>query len=365
MKLPQLDWHKIHYTPSSGLLGFCLRLLSFPYKWINYLHRILYQYEIIKTLHLPGIVLSVGNITTGGTGKTPAVVMIAEWAKNYGLKAAVLSKGYGRKNQNKIIEVSDGKDVLATAEEAGDEPVLIANALINTPVIVSSSLHAAGMYAHKNFGANFFILDDGFQHIKLFRDLNIVLMDASYPFGNGMFLPAGPLREHPSGLERSDMLVFSRSFNNDANIPDGLKYYVQKRPVFYANHIAEAIVFGGSGKKETLYCLQNQRVLCFAGIANPESFFKMVEDLGVVITKTMVFPDHHNFTSEEIDKLLAFVYEKKTDIILTTEKDWVKLPASVKALPEVGFLKISFKFNYNETEFFSTIRKKINLKGIS
>ena len=362
MKLPQPDWYKIHHTPQAGLFGFWLKLLSFPYSWVIKLYGILYQYEIVKTLRLPGIVLSVGNITSGGTGKTPAVIMIADWARNNGFKVAVLSIGYGRKNRNNIIEVSNGRNILATAEEAGDEPVLIANTLTDTVVIVSASYYTAGMYAHKKFAANFFILDDGFQHIKLFRNLNIVLMDASYPLGNGMLLPAGPLREPLSGLERSDILIFSRSFNSNANIPCGLKRYIQKLPLFYANHVPEAVFFGASGKKESLDYLQNRRVLCFAGIANPKSFFESVESLGAIITKAIAFPDHHDFTAEEVDKLIAFIHEDKADIILTTEKDWVKLPASVKAFPWAAFLKISFKLNSNETEFFSIIRNNIKLK---
>ena len=362
MKLLQLDWHKIHYTPISGLFGFLLKLLSFPYRWANRLHCILYKYGIFKTLRLPGVVLSIGNITVGGTGKTPAVIMIAEWAKNNGFNVAVLSRGYGRKNRNKIIEVSNKKNILTTAEEAGDEPVLIANALPGIPVIVSGSRHAGGLYAHKKFDTNFFILDDGFQHIKLHRDLNIVLMDASCPLGNGMLLPAGPLREPLCGLNRSDILIFSRSFNNNANINGILKPYTQNIPVFYANHVPESIIFGASEENETLDYLQNRRVLCFAGIASPPKFFKTVESLGANIIKTVAFQDHHNFSDAEIDMLITFIYEKKTDIILTTGKDWVKLPDSVKSLPRVGFLKISFKFNCNETEFFSIIMKIIKLE---
>ena len=359
MKFTQPDWYKIHYIPSSGLLVFLLKLLSFPYKWANQLYFILYKYRIFKTLRLPGVVLSIGNITVGGTGKTPAVIMIAEWAKNNGFNVAVLSRGYGRKNRNKIIEVSNKKKILTTAEEAGDEPVLIANALPGIPVIVSASRYAGGLYAHEKFDTNFFVLDDGLQHIKLYRDINIVLMDASCPLGNGMILPAGPLREPLSGLNRSDILIFSRSSNNEANIHGVLKPYIQNFPVFYANHIPESIIFGTSGEKETLDYLQNRRVLCFAGIADPSKFFKTVESLGAIIIGTTTFQDHHNFTAIEIDELIAPIYGKKTDIVLTTEKDWIKLPASVRSFPELGFLKISFKLNCNETEFFSIIMKII------
>ena len=244
----------------------------------------------VQTCALPiCFVISVGNITAGGTGKTPAVSMLAKWAFGEGHRVAILSKGYGGRYKHKVLEVSDGRHIYADAQVAGDEPLLLARGVSRSPVVISKKRYLAGMYAHKKFGSDFFILDDGFQHLELKRNLNLALIDASEPFGNAHLLPWGPLREPLSQLERADAFILTRfsraqgaerrgqSAKGNAQSAEGrgqrternairhtsgamrspqetlafLKERFPSTPVFCADHIPDKVIFPFSGEAHT------------------------------------------------------------------------------------------------------------------
>jgi tetraacyldisaccharide 4'-kinase len=210
------DWGRIHHGESPGFWSPLLTVFSILYGAAVRFRVTIYKRRGFKKKILPGFVVSIGNLTAGGTGKTPAVVMLARWALNQGYRVAVLTRGYGRLSKAKVLEVSDGEVIKADCRESGDEPYLLAKKLTGVPVIISSKRFTAGTFAHRKFGANFFILDDGFQHLGLKRDLDLVLIDAIRPFGNGHLLPWGPLREPIDQLARAGALILTRFSNQNS-----------------------------------------------------------------------------------------------------------------------------------------------------
>ena len=205
------DWSRIHNRTKWNSWTLPLSVCSFFYGAGVRVRLRRYYSGALKVRRLPGFVVSVGNLTAGGTGKTPAVVMLAEWAAREGAKVAVLTRGYGGSHGREVLEVSDGKEVRLEPFLSGDEPCLLAKRLDGVPVIVANERYKAGLYAHGKFGSDFFILDDGYQHIRLARDMNIVLLDALNPFGNGHLLPWGPLREPLREIRRADACILTRA----------------------------------------------------------------------------------------------------------------------------------------------------------
>ena len=192
-------WEGERTAGASVAVASALRLLSLPYGAAVALRNHLYDRELLRTAKLPCPVVSVGNLTVGGTGKTPTVILLAALLKEHGHRPAVLSRGYGGHAKASVNVVSDGNRILLGWREAGDEPVLIAGALPGVPVLTGPKRFLTGRAAVERFGADVLILDDAFQHRSLFRDIDIVLIDAARPFGNGFLLPRGPLREPPRG----------------------------------------------------------------------------------------------------------------------------------------------------------------------
>lgn len=311
---------KLHYdkTAKGGLFNL-LKFCSLFYGIGSGLKNKLYEKNIIHPNRVNAYVVSVGNLTTGGVGKTPVVAQIARYYVGNGEKVAIVSRGYGAKLSNKNINViSDGENVLFKADLAGDEPVWLAENVKGACVITSKNRYEASKYAVENFGVTKIILDDGFQHRKLHRDLDIVLIDSEMGFGNENLLPAGPLREGLEAFNRIDKLVVV-SKNTD-----------HTRAEKYAK------IMGKKLKKETMVCYTEpdfaynifneeeklqagEKVLAFSAIGQPQQFYKFLKDFDVI--KTVDFDDHHNYTQNDIDELLS--HGIKT--LITTEKDAGKL----------------------------------------
>ena len=307
---------------------------------------------------LPGFVLSLGNLTVGGTGKTPAAAMIAEWALEQGYKPAILSRGYGRKSRQKVLEVSDGKAILSTPAESGDEPYLLAKKLKGVPVIISKSRHEAGLLSHEKRGTDFYILDDGFQHIVLGKDLDIVLLDATRPFGNMHLLPWGPLREPVHHLERADAFILTRSGEGSTSILlDFLRKKFPGRPLFRSQHLPERIVFPRSWKTFGPAFLLGKRVVAFCGIAKPDHFRNTLKKLGAEIIFFKAFPDHHPYSRAEIEEMILSA--KAADCLITTEKDWVRVENLGVHEDKLCFLAVKFELLGERDRFFNMVKTKI------
>lgn len=319
-----------------------------------------YQMGIFRSRRLPAFVLSIGNLTAGGTGKTPAVEMIARWALKQGYRPAIVSRGYGGRFRGEVLVVSDGKKVKSDPITSGDEPYFLAQRLSHTPVIISSARYAGGLLACEELGSDFLILDDGFQHMELERDLDIILLDGTNPFGNNYLLPRGPLREPIGSLKRANALILTRCGpgKTGKRTQKDLSGKFPGIPVFLSNHVSSRVVFPGKDGDRIIPVtkLKGKRAVAFAGIARPGSFRKSLEDLGVEILTFERFRDHHIYTPREINALLARKEHLRAEYILTTGKDWVKVAETDVMSRELGYVDIQFKLVNGEETFFSLVR---------
>lgn len=292
---------------------------------------------------LPARVVSVGNLTVGGTGKTPFTMWLARHFKQEGRNVAVLSRGYGRSG-SAPGRVPPAADPSALALEYGDEPALLALKLKDTPVYVGRRRWESGMAAIESARAEIIVLDDGFQHLALDRDLDLVLLDAANPFGNGFTLPLGPLREPPAHLARAHAIVLTRAGDPDAvaRTRAWLADICPGKPVFSALHKPKGFTAGLGGHPIPLSDIAGRPAVAFAGIADPFSFFSQLESLGIVLRRTFAFPDHHRPSACETTALLDAVRASSAQFLITTEKDAVRLPLMLRSVVCVPELEIDF-----------------------
>ena len=317
-----------------------------PFSWlygkITDIRNSLYDQGAFKSYSLGATVISIGNITVGGTGKTPLVAFVAEILAESGAKVCILTRGYGRKDPQSRVLVSDGEKILADAIEAGDEPFELANKLLGKALVVADANRvAAANWAREKFNITAFVLDDGFQHRRAKRDLDIVLLDATNPFGNSKTLPFGILREPLANLKRADLIVITRAnLVSEKQISD-YKFQITestKAPIFIAENrfldLIELKDFPAKTQRKTLHSpLSTLHSLAFCALGNPGNFFEQLrrEDFDLVATQT--FPDHHFYTQKDISKLEAKAKEADAEILITTAKDAVKLKDLMFNLP--------------------------------
>ena len=302
------------------LVLFLLRLFSYPYALILRLRALGFRLGLLRSYRLSCPVISVGNITLGGTGKTPMVAWIAGELMRRGKRVAVLSRGYGGSARGALRIVSDGKSVLATPEEAGDEPCLLAAKLPGLMVVIGADRYRAGLRALAELKPDLVILDDGFQHLRLKRDLNILLLDAKKPFAGGWTLPAGLLREPVGAARRADLVVYTRC-PEGAPGPD----LFPDKPSCWTKHQFSGIVPLAGGELAGFAAARESRVLAFSGIADPEAFFTGLEGIGVRPVTTISFPDHTPYGEAEVAAILRLKVASRSTLLLTTQKDAVKL----------------------------------------
>ena len=354
-----IDWAKIHARRTFSPATAPLAILSFFYG-LGVRLRLL-SCGMIKRKSLPGFVVSIGNLTAGGTGKTPAACMLAEWALGEGYRVAILSRGYGGQYKGEVLEVSNGDEIHCGPAEAGDEPYLLAKKLPGVPVVISKKRHSAGLLAGERFGSNFFILDDGFQHLALKRDLDLVLIDASSPFGNGHLLPWGPLRESVVQLKRADAFIITRSgrWESDGQLMERLAKDFLGKDIFRSDHVPEKIVFPSKNKDYDVEFLEGKRVVAFAGIARPEVFKDTLTRLGAEIVCFRGYEDHHSFHADEIKDLIAEKDRLEADLLLTTEKDWVRVDTLVPDYPDLACLTIKFSLLSEGDAFFRMVKERV------
>lgn len=277
--------------------------------------------------------ISIGNITTGGTGKTPLVEHVARLLAARGKKVCILTRGYGRKDPHLQVIVSDGYGVLASPSEAGDEPFLLATKLTGLAAVISSADRiAAGREAIKDFGTECFVLDDGFQHLRLARDLNVVTIDATNPWGGGRLLPHGRLRESLDGLARADCVVITRCDQVDSvkDLREEVLKLTSDRPVFESSMRMTRVTPLKNGG-ETI--APPARIAAFCAVGNPASFFGNLRQAGYELVLDKAFPDHHVYSQEEIDSVINAANEIGANALITTAKDAVKLRTLSFSLP--------------------------------
>jgi tetraacyldisaccharide 4'-kinase len=349
--------------PEAALLS----VLSAAYAVGVRLHETLYRRGVLPTRRLPCAVISVGNLTVGGTGKTPMTLWLARRVQDMGYATAVLSRGYGGRSGRAAAVAGDGRRLLLTAEEAGDEPCMMANRLQGSPVIVGRDRYAGGRLAVEAFGARVVILDDGFQHRPLARDLEIVLLDGSSPMGNGRLLPRGPLREPPSALERAHAVVFTRSAPSGPVEAGVGRYLAPGTARFVAGHRPAVYRFLPGGGR----CLPNglvpadaaflrgKRVLAFSGIADNRDFFRTLTGLGCDVARRRGFPDHHPYSDGELRDLQGAARAAGCPVLVTTEKDFARIAHRIDGSLDTVAVGVETHFHGNSDAFRRWIRKRL------
>ena len=331
----------------------------------------LYRARVLTVHKVDAPVISVGNITAGGTGKTPLVEWLARTCAREGRKVCVLTRGYGRVDEGQRIVVSDGERVLADARAGGDEPRLLAEKLRGLAAVVADADRvAAARWAHTELGSDLFILDDGFQHLRLARDLNIVTVDATTPWGGGHLLPRGRLREPLTGLARADCLVITRA--EHARDLAGLRAEAAQlsggRPVFvaYTRTLCVRPLATEGAADAVVPSALAQPAAAFCAIGNPQAFFAQARGSNIELSFTRTFADHHSYTQTDVDAITHAATEAGAHALVTTAKDAVKLGALSFALP-CYVLEIALEIE-NEAELLALVRSvltKTQRKSIS
>ena len=307
-------------VPPALLYGMILRVRAWGY-----------SAGLFTSRRLGRPVISVGNISVGGTGKTPMTAHIARYLIGQGKRVAVLSRGYGGTSRGEARIVSDGTMFFLSAHEAGDEPYLLAKELPGLMVLIGHDRYEAGKVAERDLNPDCFILDDGFQHLRLRRDLDILLLDGRNPFGNGMTLPAGLLREPKSAIGRADLIVLTRCAAEGA-LPNGVD---SGAPTLRAGHRLVGVSPLGGGVRQPFSALHGERVLAFAGIADPSGFFEALSGEGVDLVATRPFPDHAGYGEAAIEELCRLRDDVGATCLVTTAKDAVKLESFMGRLGPV------------------------------
>jgi tetraacyldisaccharide 4'-kinase len=328
--------------------------VSILYAGIMKMRNWLYEREIISSFRLNVRVISIGNITVGGTGKTPLVDKLARLLKKNGKRVVILSRGYKRKGRGEVV-VSNGKEILVSSDKAGDEPFLLAKRLSKVPIVVGNNRVKTGKIAMDIFRCDVLIIDDGFQHLNLKRDMDIVVMDASNPWGNGWMLPAGPLRENISSLKRADLVMITRTNRNDVEKMITLIRKFTKAQIFSSFHKPKEWVTLNDGVIYPLNLLINKCVLAFTGIGNPKAFEDTLLEIGVRTIKCIRFRDHHKYKLLEIKRIMLLAEKLGATAIVTTEKDGVKIDNNIKGEIPIYFLRVDLEIKEGDEEFIKAL----------
>lgn len=354
----------IWYTEKNHDLNPAYFFLSFSallYSAAIRLRNLFYDHGLLGQAGLRCPVISVGNLSVGGTGKTPMVIHLAGLMAGWGLKPAVLSRGYRGGSGKKVNVVSDGRSILSGPGDGGDEPLLIAGRLPAVPVLTGPRRSVTGEYALSHFGIDIVILDDGFQHRSLQRNLDIVLLDGRLPLGNGRLIPRGPLREPFSSLKRADLIVLTRAVTGEKTpFESRLAEELPSIPVFKSCHSPRRLTEGRENSRP-LSDLAGRKIYAFAGVARPDSFRESIESLQGTIVGFRVFPDHHRYRSEDLAELEKEARSLGADLVLTTEKDGVKLTPHGEFASRVWTLGIELEIIEEAERFETVIRKKLGV----
>ena len=337
----------------AGILRFSLAGLAKIYRAIVQARLSLYGNRIFRSHSHGVLVISVGNLTVGGTGKTPVVEMLARALQQGGRRVAILSRGYksvpkplllrildrltGRKKIFTPRVVSDGVSLLLDSRTAGDEPFMLANNLRGVVVLVDRDRVRSGIYAIEEFGSDVLILDDGFQYVKMRHGLEIALIDRQAPFGNEHMLPRGTLREPPENLHRATHIFLTKCDGSDNSaIIQRIRRYNRTADIIECTHRPKHLKDFVTGEVRPLEFLRGLKIGALSGIAVPESFEQALAALGAELEITQSYADHHRYSLKEIERFVRRCARRNVDAVITTEKDAVRIPRIMN--PEVPIL---------------------------
>ncbi len=348
-------YRKLVSGESSGLgaalLRFILGIAAQVYRVIISLRNLLYSKGCLKVHRANAAVISVGNITTGGTGKTPLVIWLCNSLRNSKLKCAILTRGY------------------KTNQDYGDEPAILAESCPGAEVIVNPNRVGGAAGAVSRFGAKVLIMDDGFQHRRLARDLDIVTIDGTVPFGYGKLLPAGLLREPVAALKRADAAVITRcdqAAEAELNQLESKLKQINPEMVIARSIHAPVCAKSIDDREISLEELKDKKIFAFCGIGNPDAFFNTVRGLGIQLAGSKVFDDHYHYTDDCLADICKQAKRLNADLILTTQKDWVSFSPSAmpNASEDVNFayLAIELRFISGEDKITQLIKNALAVR---
>ncbi len=306
-----------------------LRFLSHLYGFCVAFRLTLYRTGYRHSKKLNGFTISIGNTTAGGTGKTPLVEYLARLLDGEGYRVSILTRGYGRLRPWRQVVMNAGHSELPDVRFVGDEPLMLAKHLPNTTIVVNRDRFAAGKWAETNAGSEVHILDDGFQHLELDRDLNLLLIDAERPFDSGNLLPLGRLREPLTELRRADAVILTRTDRpyDQLLLDSRIRHLAESNdlPIFYAYHDLTALVGPDSGAECSPQSFQGRAVAMLCAIGRPELFSADLTHYGMQVVHSLSLPDHSRFDHNQLVRFFTDAQERGATGVVTTEKDWARL----------------------------------------
>ncbi|HKK98665.1 MAG TPA: tetraacyldisaccharide 4'-kinase [Desulfotignum sp.] len=323
----------------------------------------LYRSGCLEQKSLPCPVISLGNITAGGTGKTPMAIYMADLLTRLGRKPVVISRGYKGGLKETAAVVGNGCDLFLGADQAGDEPHMMAR-MKRFPVVVGKNRYQAGLLALEHLSMDIMVLDDGFQHIRLKRDIDLLLLDHDQPFGNGRMLPAGRLREPAArALARAHALILTRCQNISSRKPHPVSRLAPHLPVFYTIHqpfLYTWISGADRNPHARLDSLKGLRVLLFSGISDNPSFYRTIQNLGARICDHLEFADHYRYKGSDLCRIQDRAVSLGADLLVTTQKDWAKLDPWNKWAKDLAVVGVHLVFT-EEKSFQSFITDQLHI----
>jgi tetraacyldisaccharide 4'-kinase len=325
-RAPEVLIRRYWEDPDTPVVTAGLAALSVAYRAALALRETAYRWRLLRTGRLPCPVVSVGNLTLGGSGKTPTVELVVRTLQEMGAAPAVVSRGYGRTTRG-VQVVADRDGVHVAARAAGDEPLLLAERLPGVPVVVGENRYEAGRVAVERCGATALVLDDGFQHRTLAKDLEIVVVQGRAPWGNARVFPRGMLREPLSALARAHVVLVTNPAGGEPmqSVAATVGRFNPSAPVLSARYRLQDAIETRSGRRVPIAELAGRRLIGFAGLGSPEGFADTLDAAAVRRVGFVEFPDHHWFTPRDLDELARDARAAGAQGLITTEKDWVRV----------------------------------------
>ena len=350
------------------LLLAVLKGVSCVFAAIVAIRYLLYRTGLLHRFPLGVQVISIGNVTAGGTGKTPVTEIFARTLAAEGRKVAILSRGYRRKEApwwqrlftqvvTPPLVVSDGRHVLLDSATGGDEPYMLASNLPGVAVVVDRNRVKAGRYAIKRLGCDTLILDDGFQYQKLKHSVEVVLVDSTNPFGNGNMLPRGILREPARNLKRADIIFLTKCRGDVSAVREEVRRYNRTAEIVECNHSPRSLKDVWSREEYPLSWLDGKTLCTLSGIASPKGFENSLRNLGAKVVWCERYADHHRYDSSEILYALNRSADMGADALVTTEKDAVRFPRFETAPVKCLYLRIAIEILAGGENFTSIINR--------
>jgi tetraacyldisaccharide 4'-kinase len=350
---------------TASLLRAGLSVLSLVYNAGLKLFLLPYRFGLRKQFRLPCPVVSIGNLTVGGTGKTPMTLWLCENLLRRGQEVCVLSRGYRGGKEHSVAIVSDGKRTLLDAGTAGDEAFMLAGLLPGVPILVGKDRRKSGHLAVERFHPDVIVLDDGMQFYQLYRDVEVVLVDARHPFDNGWTFPRGLLREPRSHIRRASCVVLTHADRVDADslraLQDGIRDLAPHLPTYTATHQVSCLRALDRSSQRPPTWLKDRRIGALCGLGSPASFREQLERAEAQIVHWKEFPDHHEPTMGELNEFITAACGNEADAIIVTDKDAVKLPPLMRPLPFYALeMRISLS---DEQNFLALVLRALRQDG--